>query len=398
MRLFKREKKSLTIPIIGNGVAFQSYDNAKYFQIYQRNPWINVCVNLRANAVSSLPMRAWIEDDIEDMEAEKVINQPNEIMSYNGLMTTIVSHIDIFGNAYLKKLRSVSGKILGLWPISPIAITPRIMGGKLSSYILTDGSELATAEIVHIKRTNPANPYLGLSPLASLARTLEIDIHAEEWQLNSFANRAIPDGVMIIEGIETQQQYDNVLQRLRDQYMSGANARTPLVLGGKARWQSISLSAAEMDFAETRKSVREQILAVYGIPQPMVGLYEYATLANIETARKIFWRDTILPMLTDIQDDINLSLGREMEVTYRYDISGIDVLQQNISAKIADAKQLWSMGVPYNKIDDKLNIGIGEIVGGDVGYVSGGIVPIELAGMSMTMDEAETLYDKSYGT
>ena len=89
------------------------------------------------------------------------------------------------------------------------------------------------------------------------------------------------------------------------------NAHTPWVLGAGANWQQMSLSPAEMDFINSRKFTREEICTIFQVPPPMIGIQDRMTYNNIETARKIFWMDTVTPLLEDIKDCFNLSLTPE---------------------------------------------------------------------------------------
>jgi hypothetical protein len=109
----------------------------------------------------------------------------------------------------------------------------------------------------------------------------------------------------------------------------------------------------------------------------MVGNYEKATLANIETARKIFWRDTMIPLLDKVAGMLNMQLAYEFGPEYRirYDLSQVDALQENFTEKVSNAQGLWSMGLPWNEINRRLEMGFEDVDGGEIGYLPAGLLP-----------------------
>jgi hypothetical protein len=136
-----------------------------------------------------------------------------------------------------------------------------------------------------------------------------------------------------------------------------------------------------MDFIESRKMTREEICAIFQVPPPMVGIYDHATLANIETARKIFWLDTVIPFLEDLQSAFNLALTPEFgdDLMLEFDVSNVEAIQENYRDKIETAKSLWAMGVPFNQINQQLELGFDDIPGGDVGYLPMNMLPAGMA-------------------
>ena len=372
---------------------------------YKESAWIYSAVNIRAYAVASVP---WVVEVKRGKEWEAIdthplydlLQAPNLRTDFFTLMKMSVQHLDLTGNAYWLKVRNAAGtQVIQLFPLLPGQITPVINAGQLIRYQGADGTNYNVEDIVHLMYTVPDSLYIGMSPLQAAARAAEIDREAENWQKKSFQNRAIPDGVMIIEDITTQQQYETAKAAMKEQYQGSDNSRSPLLIGGKAQWQSMSQSAAEMDFINSRKFTREEILSVYGVPQPMVGVYENATLANIETARKIFWRDTVVPLLDEIQSELNLQLASEFPgVRLRHDVSDIEAMQDSYTENVNTARTLWSMGVPFNTINAVLELGFEDIEGGDVGYVPGGLIPsdVDWSAIGMGMDDPDV--SKGYGS
>jgi hypothetical protein len=113
----------------------------------------------------------------------------------------------------------------------------------------------------------------------------------------------------------------------------------------------------------------------------MVGILDDATLANIETARRIFWIDTIIPLLRMIRGQLNRQLAEQFGPDWcvEYDTSDVEALREDYGKKLEEASRLFAMGVPFNTINEKLGLGLDPIEGGDIGYLSAGLLPTDFA-------------------
>ena len=58
-----------------------------------------------------------------------------------------------------------------------------------------------------------------------------------------------------------------------------------------------------------------------------------------------------------------------------YDTANIAALQVNMQEKIDNANKLWAMGVPFNTLNNRLELGFDDIDGGDVGYITSSAIP-----------------------
>ena len=178
---------------------------------------------------------------------------------------------------------------------------------------------------------------------------------------------------------------------IREQHQGSDSARMPWILGSGAKWNQMSLSPVDMDYIEGKKMNREDICAILNMPPPMVSIYDNATLANIETARKIMWMDTIIPYLDDLKSIFALSLVPEFgeDLIFEYDTSDVQALREDFGKKIEAGYKLWQMGVPFNIINQKLKLGIDDVPEGDVGYIPANLIPTSYAGIESLLSTSE---------
>ena len=371
---------------------------------YKASAWVYACVKKRADAVASVPLVVEVKtaDGWQAAPAhplQRLLDEPNPDMDIGEVMRLMVTHLDLCGNAYLLKTRA-SGPPLELWPMLPTEVAPIPGTERLVDYYQhknRPAERIAAQDVFHATYCNPESLYLGMSPLQAAGRGVDVDNAAAAWQKISMTNRGVPDGIFNFDDELTEEQYEAAKAAVASQYSEG---RKNWVLS-RVKYQQMSLTPIEMDFIATRQNAMQQICAVYGTPSEMISGMGDANRASSDTVRRTFWIDTITPLLQELQSTLNLSLAREFgragQLRIRFDTSAVPALQEDYSAKVANAKALWSMGVPFDVISDKLDLGIEEIEGGDMGYLPSGVIPANFDLPDPTDDPA-TAGAAAYGT
>lgn len=357
---------------------------------YKAAVFVYSCINKKAKAVASVPWYVYKQNAQGDWEKEvnhpleMLIDRPNPFMSRSDLMERLVMNLDLTGNSLFKKVM-VNNMTVELFPIGPDGIKPVPHDTEfISGYTYKVGNEIfdfKTDEIMHALYIDPSNVYWGLSPLQVAAKTVDTDVEAVTWNKIALQNRAVTDGVFTFDQSITREQWLDARNQVREQHQGSRNARAPWVLGGGATWQSMSLSPADMDFIEGRKMTREEICTVFDVPPPIVGILDKANYSNMKEARRVFWLDTIIPLLESIKNILNRSLNPEYGngVEIDFDLSNVEALQENFNEKIDGAYKLWSMGIPFNTINQRLELGFDEMPGGEVGFLPASMMPASIA-------------------
>jgi HK97 family phage portal protein len=356
---------------------------------YKVNTYVYSCINLIARSTASVPWKVFRKDssgqwhEIEGHPLEELINRPNPFMSRKDFIQRMTAHLYLGGNALFSKVRA-NGAVVELWNIPPDRIKP-VPDQKefIKHYLYEHEGKKFTIDpndIIHNMFIDPSNVFWGLSPLQAGAKIVDTDTQAVNFNKVALQNRAVTDGAFIFSQPLTREQWEEARKIVREQHMGPENARMPWVLGADAKWQQMSLSPAELDFIEGRRFTRSEICSIFQVPPPMVSIYDQATLSNIETARRIFWLDTVIPYLEDIKDCLNLSLTKDFgeDIILDFDVSNVEAIQENFQEKINNARSLWGMGVPFNQINQKLELGFEDIEGGDLGFIPSGVVPTNL--------------------
>lgn len=354
---------------------------------YKASAWVYACVKRRADSVASVPLVVEVKNGKEWEPApnhplQRLLDEPNPEMDMAELMRLTMCHLDLGGNSFWIKVRASTGVAVELWPVLPNLLD--VLPGDttlINGYKAKNGGRVYPAQdVTHLAYANPSSLYLGQSPLMAAARAVDVDNAASAWQKVSLQNRGVPDGVFSLDAELTEDQWNESRKQVREQYASTGNARAPWVMS-KATYQQLSLTPVEMDYINTRRNAMLEICAAYNVPSEMISGMGDANRASGENVRKVFWLDTIVPLLNEICGMLTLSLapdfGGRGKVRVRYDLSGVPALQEDIGEKIRNAKDLWSMGVPFNKVAERLGLGIDDIEGGDIGYLPAGLLPTD---------------------
>lgn len=381
-----------------NQPLWTDWDSAKAVKEgFKASAIVYACVRTLMQTAASVPWSAYVRaeprkgsrrkwETAENHPLTELLERPNEHMSRQQLVERLTAHLYLGGNSILQQIR-VRGTTVELWPIhdlSKIKVVPSRTDFIARYEVDVDGRQvpLEPEDVVHAMFTDPSNPYWGMSPLMAAARVVDTDVEAVKWNKVALQNRAVPDGVFSAKNTITRDQYDEMRLMVREQYED--RARAPWVLGAGTEFHQMGLSPVEMDFLESRKNNRAEIASVFGVPLPIIGFYEDATLANIETARKIFWGDTVKPFLEGVRSSLAHKIvpdfGDPRQLTLAPDYSEVEALREDLTGKIDNAVKLHSIGVPVNAINQRLELDLDEIPGGDVGLVSATLVPLTRVG------------------
>jgi len=348
---------------------------------YGNNGWVYKAVSLIARTAASVPWLVYGEDGkpIAGHPLTAALARPNPEMSRQDTMELLVAWLQLAGSSYLYRLQGGNGATLELWPISPdrLAPVPSADRGKLIDgyHILNEqgvqesriSAEYTPQTVIAFKLLDPASPLNGISPLKAAARAVDTDNAQTDWNKAGMDNRGVFDGVFSFSETLSPDQAKTMTQRIKEKFLGRGNARKPLVLGSNAKYQRVSISPAEMDFINSRKFNREEIMSIFGVPPQLVGSQEASTYNNFAASLRIFWLTTIIPLLDDMADTFSLAFADELPEGTRigYDISCIEAMRESEDEKAALVKRYWDMGVPMSVLSERFKIGFDPFDGWD---------------------------------
>lgn len=243
----------------------------------------------------------------------EVLTNPNPFMDRVKLFEATQQHGDLTGEGWWVVGRDPRSKLpLELWPVRPDRMEPVPHPTKfIAGYVYTgpDGERVpldVTDVIRPILMPDPMDPYRGLGPVAASATDLESAQLAAQWNRNFFRNSAEPGGIIEVDKRLSDEEFDEMTTRWREQHQGVAQAHRVAVLE-QGVWKDRSYSMRDMQFTELRRLSSETIREAFGFPKPMLGSTDDVNRANAEAAEVVFSRWLVVPRLERIKGALNHS-------------------------------------------------------------------------------------------
>ena len=349
---------------------------------YKMSVSVYRAIRVIVQAASAIP---WIVQDskgepIEGHEFAKVWAKPNREFSGQDNMEFIIAHQLLVGNSLIQPI-IVGGKPKEFWMVMPDLVQPipsEVPGEWLRGWRVTPANgrqyDAPPEQFIHFMQVDPGNPYWGIGPLMAAARTIDTDNEAQDTQKISMQNRGTPDGVFEAESMSSE-QYEEAQKAIQERYLSKEKRRLPWVVAG-AKWHQMSLTPVEMDYIASRLQNKRDIAGAFGISPIFLGDLSQTTYSNMMEARKALYEDVVIPLLDDIKATLNLKIAPLYgDIVIAYDVTGIPALRADYGKKVDQAKTLWAMGIPFDQINERLEMGFEQFPGWDRGYLPLTLLP-----------------------
>ena len=310
----------------------QSYE-AQLREGYLNNAIAQRAVRLVAEGVASAPLSA--SDDA-------ALSLVNATSGGQALLETLAAQLLLHGNGYVQMLTAPDGSLCELYALRPerVSVEADIRGWPAAfRYKAGEAvTRLGANELIHIRTHHPLDDHYGLGCLGAASGAIAIHNASAKWNKALLDNAARPSGALVHEAAEalSGDQFDRLKEELAAQFSGQANAGRPMLLEGGLKWQALSLSPADMDFAGLKAAAAREIALAFGVPPMLLGLPGDATYANYREANKALWRQAILPLAGKILDALSEGLRPWFaDLTLKIDADQVTALSE-------DRERLWA--------------------------------------------------------
>jgi len=292
--------------------------------------------------VDAMLIRDGFIEEVPDHPLVLLLNAPNPFMSRSQLWGTVVMDRCLAGNAYIYKARGPLGNIVELWRLRPDRIRIIPGGDFIAGYEYNTGRDKVMyppGDIMHFKTRHPVNDYYGMPPIMAIASRIDIDDYMKNF-LKTFFERggAGIGGVLNVKQALSQEKRDGLRDLMESRTAGPANWHKNLILDAvDATYTPMGLNRGLRDaLPKELDAVSEARIAMaFGIPGSILGLligYESSSYANKRQDWQVFWDLTMTPLLSDLDDVLNLSIVPDFagvdEVAF--DLADIRALQEDI--------------------------------------------------------------------
>ncbi len=266
------------------------------------------------------------------------------------LLETLASHLLLHGNAFVQVIKDALGMPVELYALRPerVAVVagadgwPQAYAYKLANNTLTIPAldEDTSPNLIHLRAFHPADDHYGAGCLSAADQAVATHNAAADWNRQLLENAARPSGALVYDPGDgaglSPDQFDRLKDELSRAYAGMANAGRPLLLEGGLKWQALSLTPADMDFATLKAAAARDIALAFGVPPMLLGLPGDATYSNYREANRALWRLTLLPLAGKILDGLAEGL-----VTWFPD-AALAIELDRVPALAEDREKLWA--------------------------------------------------------
>lgn len=388
----------------------QQIDNQILANLYMTETWVYVAVNAIAETIGGLPVKlekrkmypkkvrntVTGQDEIVDQETwtdasgEKLarrFNRPNEYTTKSEFLQLITIDLLTAGEYFIwldsdmdlasmtrdqftdptdpeapfNRLLAATGadtKIKGMYRIPPQLMRPVPTADRrgIEGYVMASENGqfgYSFAEIIHVKRPNPADPFRGLSPLIAAFKPVLLDRFSTEHMIRFYKSGARLGGVITSKKHLNKEQLSRFQRSFEGNYTGRANHHRTLILPPDMDYKAIEQNPAETALLEFCRYNREAILAAMRVPPIKVGVMDGANYANALVQLKLFFQDTIIPYLTFIEDGFNnkptlMPSGNNFR--FKFDLSQVEALKENFKEQAEAAKFMLEGGLSFNEV------------------------------------------------
>lgn len=275
---------------------------------YGRSLYVFACVSKIAQKVASIPLEMYrivnANGDVKEAPSHPALNllyRPNPFQTKNEFMQLTVINLKCTGEAFWFKVRNERGDVAELWNLRPdwvTVVTDPKEGVRGYRFAREDGAQvwIDRQDAVHIKYPNPLDQWRGMGPLKASERRVETEEFATRYQRDFFLNSARPDAILSSDDANlTADQKEDIREGWNQRHRGAGRTSKVAVLEGGLKYQVISLSQKEMDYIESLKGTRDDILVAFGMPKSVLGITEDVNRANAEAGMFVFLSEVVKP-------------------------------------------------------------------------------------------------------
>lgn len=245
--------------------------------LFRTSEAVKAAVEEFANKVATIPLHLYkqtnTDGDREEVKAHPglaVLRNPNPFLTRWLLFWNVAADLKLAGNAFWFLAGPKNGQPAEIWRMNPrhtrlVRNQTQFIAGYVTEI---DGKliPLDVNEVIHFKRPNviSEDDLYGLGDLAPAASAAQTGVDMAKWNRGMFAqDYAVPAGVINIENMVSDPDFERLKKEWRESYGSGAR-RTAFLRGSKVQFQQIGLSQTDVDFLNGAKWEAEKVYRVFG--------------------------------------------------------------------------------------------------------------------------------------
>ena len=344
---------------------------------FQKNLYVYRCVSFVAEKSAEIPIYLKNKKTEEYIETE-LLKKPNQEQNISEFTEQVAGCLELYGNCFIYKVQV--DEFIELHILNPELVTVvhnflgSIIGYEYSGY--TSKYNYTKDEVLHLKKLDFFNQNKkAISPILPLEQKIKTEQSIETWNENTFKENLRPSAIITTNETLSDDEFKRVKKNINDTIGTYNNRKPLFIDGGEFDYKQISINPSELDFMNAKKMNREDICVAFGVPPILLGLMDKASYNNLSESRVIFFENKIIPFMEKFTKALTEFIYPNGEYYFYYDLQKTPVFAEMRAKKAEEAKSYFAMGVPFDVINDHLELGFPEFEKSDVGYLPMGLTP-----------------------
>lgn len=169
----------------------------------------------------------------------------------------------------------------------------------------------------------------GISPVTAMREQIGLAITTQEHGARHFSNGAVPGVVLTAPLSATKPQMDMIRDEVQRNHGGVANAGKPFIAYGGLTVSTVTMSAVDSQFLESRKFDVEEIARAYRVPLHLLQSTEKTTSwgSGVEQLNRAFVDYSLADRLVRWEEELNLALlseaDRDAGIYHKFDVSAL---------------------------------------------------------------------------
>ena len=380
---------NLLVGDVGESITVSEY-KTKQAQLMANVGWVYAANQVIADDCSAVRLKLMHkmadgdEEEVFSHEILDLLDDPNNVITAKQLWNLYYSYLNLTGEAYILKLDR-NGNALedksklpsALFPL-PSHLCDFHVGEKSwdESYVLYNGDRYPINAVLRDINPDPENIYNGMSIVRKASLTVDTDIQMKRWNNKLFKNGARPGVVVEVPDQLKDDAYNRLKQQFDEQYRGVGNAFNRVILEGGAKMSPFMMTTQDLDFLESKRFTRDEILAMFKVSGSNLGITEDVNRANAEAQEYSYAKRCIKPRLEQFVDFMNKRLLRPI-YGGEYKLDFEDPIPENTERRLREAEAGVNKWLTINEVREMYGRQALQNGNGDQLYVPISNVPIE---------------------
>ena len=349
-------------------------DYSKVGDPYETNGIVYAAINRKVASFAKadfqiLDYKGKVQDDSNPFV--RLFDNPYPQVSKFLLWEELISNLELYGKAFWVNESFLYGRpsMMFIANSSMMKIVKTKQGG-IAKYVYGNkNSEITYSpeQVIFFKYWHPRDPLDGMAPITAARTDILQNYYADQYNTKFFKQGGLVKGYFQNSAPRKmgRQQEKELSESITKNTAGLENAHKTPVLQKGLTFKTIGIPQKDMEFLESKKYNRDQILAIFQVPSSL--FYNDSSHSNVRELRRDFFTNTIIPLIKKIQQQLKTDFFDRYNIPYRgvFNIKDVPELQKEMKDQADVAYKFYNMGVPFNVINEKLGLGFPPVKDGD---------------------------------